>query len=226
MIDGKRVLGVIPARGGSKGIPGKNIFMIGGKPLIAWTIDAALESKYIDRLILSSDDDEIINVAKTLGCEVPFKRDMQLAADDTPGVDVVIDALNRCSGYDYVVLLQPTSPLRTTEDIDTSLEYCIQNNAPACVSVCKSQHSPYWMFTLDKSKHMTPLLSENIPACRQSLPSVYVLNGAVYIARVEWLIDKKTFIASQTIAYEMLEERSIDIDTEFDMKMLEIKMGH
>lgn len=224
MIDGKRVLGLIPARGGSKGVPGKNIFPVGGKPLIAWTIEAALKSRYVDRLVLSSDDDAIINVAKAWGCEVPFKRASHLAADDTPAVDVVLNALQQCLGYDYVVLLQSTSPLRITEDIDTALEYCVQRAAPACVSVCEAKQSPYWMFTLGESGLITPLLCGDIPTRRQDLPPVYVLNGAVYVAKVDWLHDKKTFITSQTCAYEMPVQRSIDIDTVDDIKRVEYEL--
>ncbi len=114
MIAGKTVLAIIPARGGSKGVPRKNIRLLAGKPLIVWTIDEAKKSKYIDRFILSSEDDEIIKIAREYGCEVPFKRPIELAQDDTPGIEPVIHAINTLEDkYDYVVLLQPTSPLRT-----------------------------------------------------------------------------------------------------------------
>ncbi|MEH2097772.1 acylneuraminate cytidylyltransferase family protein, partial [Nostoc sp.] len=118
MIHGKKVLAIIPARGGSKAVPRKNIREIGGKPLIAWTIEEAKKSQYIDRLILSSEDDEIISIAQKWGCEIAFKRPVELAQDDTPGIAPVLHALNQLPIYDYVVLLQPTSPLRQVIDID------------------------------------------------------------------------------------------------------------
>lgn len=158
MIEGKRVLGLITARGGSKGVPGKNIRPVGGRPLIAWTIQAGLASRYLDKLILSSDDESIMAVARDCGCEVPFKREARLAADDTPSVDVVLDAVERCPGYDMVVLLQPTSPLRTTEDIDAAIGRCVALEAPACVSVCEAEQSPYWMYTLQAGNRLSPLL--------------------------------------------------------------------
>ena len=118
MIEGKKVLAVIPARGGSNGVPRKNIIDVGGKPLIAWTIEEARKSKYIDRLILSSDDREIIEIAKRWGCEVPFEQPAEMARDGTPGIAPVLHAIEMLPDYDYVVLLQPTSPLRQVEDVD------------------------------------------------------------------------------------------------------------
>lgn len=118
-------LAIIPARGGSKGVPRKNIRNLAGKPLIAWTIEEAKKSKYINRVILSSDDNEIIEIAKNYNCEVPFVRPKNIAEDNTPGIDPVLHAIKQCPGYDYVVLLQPTSPLRTVEDIDGCIRYML-----------------------------------------------------------------------------------------------------
>ena len=145
MYKGKRILGLITARGGSKGIPRKNVIDVGGKPLIGWTIDAAKESELLDRVVLSSDDDEIIQVATSMGCEAPFKRSADLSGDAASSADVVKDCLHRMPGYDYVALLQPTSPLRRTDDIDSAIRMCIDNDAPSCVSVCEAEESPYWM---------------------------------------------------------------------------------
>lgn len=125
-------LAVIPARGGSKGIPRKNIREIAGKPLIAWSIEEAKKSKYITKLILSSDDKEIIDVAKQYGCEAPFVRPKALAADETPGVDPILHAIEQCPGYDYVVVLQPTSPLRTVENIDGAIEMLLAKKGFLC----------------------------------------------------------------------------------------------
>jgi CMP-N,N'-diacetyllegionaminic acid synthase len=213
MIDGYKILAVIPARGGSKGLPGKNIYEFYGKPLIAWTIEAAQSSSYIDRLILSSDDEDIISVAKFYGCEVPFKRNSQLALDDTPSIDVVIDAINRCSGYDWILLLQPTSPLRNTQDIDEAIRYCMEREADACVSVSEVKQSPYWMFRLTELQTLKPVVSEPLPVRRQDLPQCYTLNGAIYLARTDYLLKHKSFILPKTVPYVLPPERAIDIDT-------------
>lgn len=218
MIKGRKVLGLITARGGSKGVPGKNIRVVNGDPLIAWTINAGKASKYLDRLILSSDDNEIIEAAKVFGCDAPFKRESKLAKDETPSIDVVLDALNRCPGYDWVVLLQPTSPLRLAEDIDGALEQCMQLGAPACVSVCESEQNPYWMYLLDADSRMKPVVGDSSKTRRQDIPKTYVLNGSVYVAKTSWLTEHKTFITPQTVAYEMPLDRSLDIDTEADIE--------
>lgn len=222
MIKGKIVLAVIPARGGSKRLPRKNIKELAGKPLIAWTIEEAKKSKYIDKLILSSEDEEIINVAKMWGCEVPFKRPKKFAQDDTPGVEPVLHVLQMLPGYDYVVLLQPTSPLRTVEDIDGCLMECIVANSNSCISVTEAEKSPFWMYTLTDEKTLQPIIEQKEDHLRrQENPMVYVLNGAVYIARCDWLMDNKSFRDSKTMAYVMPKKRSIDVDEEIDFKMAE-----
>ena len=222
MIKRKRVIGVITARGNSKGLPGKNLRPVGGKPLVVWTIEAGLASKYLDRLILSSDDDAIIEVAKRSGCDAPFKREAALGADDTPSIDVVVDALERCPGYDWVVLLQPTSPLRTGQDIDKAIERCVESGAPACVSVCEAEQSPYWMRTIKEDGRLSPLLPPIGATRRQDLPRIFILNGAVYLARTAWLLQMRDFNSPETVAYQMPADRSLDIDTEFDMRRLEV----
>lgn len=221
MINGAKVLAVIPARGGSKGVPGKNLRPVAGKPLIAWTIDAAQRASLLDMVIVSSDDQKIIDVARAFGCDVPFVRDGQLAQDATPTIDVVMDALVRCPGYEWVVLLQPTSPLRTAQDIDGAIEACISNRAPSCVSVTLAQESPYWMFTLNKGNALEPLLPELTATRRQDLPVVYSLNGAIYVANTRWLLGEGKFIGRETVAYVMPTERSVDIDTELDLLNLQ-----
>jgi CMP-N,N'-diacetyllegionaminic acid synthase len=223
MIDGKRILAVIPARGGSKGIPRKNVTLVGGKPLIAWTIEEAKKSRYIDSLILSSEDEEIIRVAKSFGCEVPFVRPQSLSRDETPGIDPVLHAIKELPGFDYLILLQPTSPFRQVSDIDACLERCIQKNAPACVSVTETDKSPYWMYELDSQGLMSPVIkSDKLIARRQDLPQSFVLNGAVYVARCDWLLQTLTFVTPETVGYVMPKERSLDVDTEFDLKILKL----
>ena len=218
MIGDKKVLAVIPARGGSKGIPRKNITEVAGKPLIAWTIEAAKKSQFIDRLILSSEDDEIIAVAKQWGCEVPFRRPNELARDDTPGIDPVIHAIDRLPGYDYIVLLQPTSPLRITEDIDQCISLCFEKKTNSCVSVSEPDKSPYWMYSINPQGVLEPLLpQEKLPLRRQECPAVYALNGAVYVADSRWLLQKKSLVSGETLAYVMPKERAIDIDNKADL---------
>lgn len=220
MIQDKSVLGVICARGGSKGVPKKNIVPIGGKPLIKWTIDAAISSRYIDRLILSSDDLEIIEVARAAGCEIPFRRHPDLSDDNSSSIDVVLDAIDHIPGYDIVILLQPTSPLRLTSDIDSSLDLLVRQNAPACVSVRPANDHPYLVFGSNPDGtlqyYAQPKLGQSLR--RQDLPSAWCLNGAIFAARTDWFLLERTFISPQTVSYRMPFERSIDIDTQDDIE--------
>lgn len=225
MINGKTVLAVITARGGSKGIPRKNIRNVAGKPLIAWTIEEARKSRYMDRLILSSEDREIMDVAEKWGCEVPFARPMELALDSTPGVEPVLHAIKTLpEKYDYVVLLQPTSPLRKAEDIDGCIELCVSRSAKSCVSVTEPDKSPYWMYKLDaKGRLQSLMITGEIFNRRQDLPKVYAINGAIYIAECEWLIQKRSFVVEgETVTYEIPKERSLDIDTELDVSLFQL----
>ena len=223
MINDMTVLGVVPARGGSKGVPRKNIRMVAGKPLIAWTIEKALKSKYIDRLVLSSEDPEIMEVALRYGCEVPFRRPVELASDDTPGIAPVLHALGELPGYCDVVLLQPTSPLRSVEDIDDCIERCEETHAKACVSVVKCQQHPYLMFSADRNFVLQSLVPEADNFYRrQDYPDFFLLNGAVYVAQTEWLQSSGTFLSKETVGFEMPEERSLDIDTEEDFRRFEL----
>ncbi len=222
MIEGKTVLAIIPARGGSKGVPRKNIREVAGKPLIAWAIEETKKSGYIDRVVVSTDDQEIADIAVQWGGEIPFLRPAEMARDDSPGIAPVIHILNTCDFlYDLVVLLQPTSPLRTVEDIDGAIAHMVCQNATACVSVVEPDKSPYWMYTMNGDGHLVPLL-EGDYACRQDIPKVYALNGAVYVAETSWLLRTKTFVTDETIAYIMPKERSIDIDTETDLAISSI----
>ena len=223
MIDGKTVLAIISARGGSKGVNRKNVRDLCGKPLIAWTIEEAKKSQYIDRLILSSEDKEIIDTGKEWGCEVPFVRPLELAQDDTPGIAPVLYSINTLTEkYDYIVLLQPTSPLRTVDDIDGCIKQCIEEGSMACVSVCEVDKSPYWMYSLDENNQMIPILQmAEVPTRRQDIAKVYGLNGAVYIANCPWLLQEKSFLGNKTTAYKMTKEHSFDIDSELDMVIAE-----
>jgi N-acylneuraminate cytidylyltransferase len=219
MISGKSVLALIPARGGSKGLPGKNIMPLGGRPLIQWTIDAARGSRFVDRVVLSSDDETIIEIAARGGCEVPFRRPAPLASDTAAMVDVALHALEAVPSHDVLVLLQPTSPLRTSTDIDAACELFTSSGAPSCVSVSLTEQSPYWMYGLGARGELLPVLEppEGIVR-RQDLPPVYVLNGAIYVADVAALRKSRNFVTRETVGYTMPPERSIDIDTAADFE--------
>ena len=224
MIDGNSVLAIIPARGGSKGIPRKNIRQLAGRPLIGWTIAEAKRSRYIDRFILSSEDSEIIQVAQDLGCDVPFVRPSELAKDGTPGVEPVLHALKALpEKYDYVVLLQPTSPLRIAEDIDECIEFCIKNKASTCVAVSEATQYPFWMYKIGKKGAMSPFIKmKDTVSRRQDLPKAYIINGAVYVAKVDDLLENRSLVNTFTIAYIMPKERSTDIDEELDLALCEL----
>jgi len=225
MFKSKKILAIIPARGGSKGVPRKNIKPAGGKPLIAWIIEAAKKSRYIDRLILSSDDNQIISVAQKYECEVPFVRPDHLAQDDSTASDVILHALDEIPGYDYVMLLQPTSPLTETKDIDGCIEACLNSNAKSTVSVTEPEKSPYWMFNVGKENELSPVLgAEYLNRPRQELPRVYMPTGAIYIAEIKWFLENRSFYSNITTGYIVPQERSLDIDSELDFRILEEKI--
>lgn len=222
MIDGKTVLAVVPARGGSKGIPKKNVKLIAGKPLIAWSIEAALNSKYIDRVIVSTDCEEIATVSRKHGAEVPFLRPAELASDEASGTDVVVHAVQSVDAADIVVLLQPTSPLRTTNDIDDSIELFIRQGGAPVVSVTEAREAPHWMFAIKGGRLERAINgSASIPATRQELPTYYTLNGAIYIASSQRLCNHESYLTPETVPFKMPVERSVDIDEMFDFFVAE-----
>ncbi len=211
------ILAIIPARGGSKAIPRKNIKALSGKPLIGWTIDAAKRSSCIDRLIVSTEDEEIASVARELGTDVPFLRPAELAADDTPGMAPVLHAISQLPDYEWILLLQPTSPLRTAEDIDGIWQFCQERGAQSSVSVCEVGQHPYWMYQCDAAQRLEPFIKGRPDVTRrQDMPSAYALNGALYLARTEWLLKQGSFIGPETLGYVMQPERSVDLDTPQD----------
>lgn len=213
---------LIPARGGSKGIPRKNIKSIAGKPLIAWTIEAALRARGIAAVIVSTDDEEIADVARNAGAEVPFLRPPELAKDDTSGVAPVLHALGLLPQYDNVLLLQPTSPMRSSSDIEACLALAAERLATSVVSVCEPDSHPLWTYRICADGHMHRLLGDDVPTRRQDLPIVGALNGAMYFANADWLRKTGTLVHADTLAYMMPRERSVDIDTPFDWKFAEL----
>lgn len=213
----KTFLAIIPARGGSKRLPRKNLLDLCGKPLIAWSIEAALKSKYISKVIVSSDDEEILNIAKEYKADF-IKRPDELASDTATTFDALKHTLENVGKYDYVVLLQPTSPLRSEKHIDEAIELLKEKNADAIISVCEVEHSPLWSNTLDENLDMSDFLREEVLNKRsQDLPKYYRLNGAIYICKTEKLLENKGFFVKENIyAYKMDKKNSVDIDEEID----------
>jgi CMP-N,N'-diacetyllegionaminic acid synthase len=221
-------VGIIPARGGSKGIAGKNLKPAAGKPLIAWTIETAHAATLLDRVIVSTESPEIADVARRYSAETPFMRPSDLAQDDTPGIAPVLHAaqwLTENEGYhpDLIMLLQPTSPLRVPEDIDRAIELIREKSADAIVSVTPVEAHPYWMKQIDGAGRLTDFIKLNQPiARRQDLPEVYILNGAIFLARYEVLLEQKTFYTDNTFCLVMPPERSLDIDTPWDLYLADL----
>ena len=229
MYKGKTVLGLIPARGGSKGLPRKNIKPLLGKPLIAWTIEQALVSKYLDRVVVSTEDKEIAEISIKYGADIPFVRPKELAEDNAKGIDVVLHATDwfrekdKRKQYDLIMLLQPTSPLRITEDIDKAIEFLFLKEAKAIVSVCEVDHHPLWANTLSEDGCMKNFIRKEIMnKNRQELLKFYRLNGAIYLAYCDYIKEQESFFGEGTFAYIMPRERSIDIDSDLDLKLAAI----
>lgn len=224
MYNGKTFLAIIPARGGSKRLPNKNILPLAGKPMLLWTVESAIQSKYLDEIILSTDSDDIIKVVENYKIKT-IKRPIELASDTAKTVDVVKHVIeNIDKKYDFIVLLQPTSPLRTSNHIDEAIEQLIKLNADAIISVTEVDHSPLWCNILPESLSMENFISEDIKHKRsQDLPKFYRLNGAIYICKTKKLIEENTFFLKKNVyAYIMDKKSSIDIDEELDFKLAEI----
>ncbi|MBF7071568.1 acylneuraminate cytidylyltransferase family protein [Aliarcobacter butzleri] len=224
MYNNKTFLAIIPARGGSKRLPRKNVLDLCGKPLIAYTIEAGLKSDYIDKVTVSSDDEEILEISKKFGAET-VKRPDELASDIATTFDAIKHTIdNNIDKYDYIVLLQPTSPLRNEKYIDEAIELLEEKKANAIISVCEMEHSPLWSNTLPDNGSMKGFLRDEILNKRsQDLEKYYRLNGAIYICKTDKLIENKGFFIKENIfAYIMDRKSSIDIDEEIDFKMAEI----
>jgi len=223
MINGKKVLAIIPARGGSKGLPGKNIKLLYGKPMIAWTIEESLKSKYIDKLIVSTDSEDIGKTSIQFGAEVPFIRPKELASDSAKSIDVIKHGIDFFENqFKVIILLQPTSPLRTVKDIDYALEEMRRKNVQAVVSVCELEHPIQWVGKLTKDKRMVNFtMNKYKNKNRQELEKHYKYNGALYIADIDYFLENNGFIGNETFAFVMEKEKSVDIDTLFDFKLAE-----
>lgn len=217
MIEGKSVLAVIPARGGSKGLPGKNLRLLGGKPMLAWTVEAALATPYLDRVVLSTDDEGIMAVGRAAGCEVPFRRPTELATDDASIYDVLHHAAGQLDQpYDIIVLLQPTSPLRRAADIAAALELRETCAAPSVVSVTRATKPLHWHYHIDEQRRLLPAIQGDQIDRRQLAQPSFTVNGAMYAAARDWLFEHMSYYRDETVAYEMPPERSVDVDTMMD----------
>lgn len=217
-------IALIPARGGSKGIKRKNIKLINNMPLIYWTIKTALASDYIDRVVVSTEDEEIADISRSLCAEVPFIRPASLAQDNSTGIETVLHALEYLSEARNILLMQPTSPLRKPNHIEEIFKLRSKSNCDSAVSVCLSKKHLDLFFSIDSNKRIIPS-SENLKlAPRQEYPEKYILNGSLYLSTKESILHNKSFITSNTIGYIMPEEYSIDIDTQLDWDIAEFLM--
>lgn len=222
---------IIPARGKSKGIPRKNIRNLAGKPLIAHTIEAAKKAKHVNRVIVSTDDEEILRIAGLYGAEVPFIRPKELAGDDTPSLMVIQHAvryLEDVEGYTVgiVVILQPTSPLRGEGRIDEAVEKLLKTGADSVITVCKVKHHPFWDFTA-KEDRLYPFSEKGITISRrQDLPEIYAVNGAVYAVKRDVLFKQNSVFGKDTRAVVMPYEESVDIDDYFDLFIAEMVLKY
>ena len=223
----KRILALIPARGGSKGIPHKNVVLLGGKPLIQYTIDAGLKSRYIDCVLVSTDDREIAETAERCGARVPFLRPAALASDTAKTIDAVLHAVEtlREAGeiYDCLVLLQPTSPLRTAEDIDGAVERFYACGRRGVVSVSEVNDPPILMRTIAETpegERLKPLLEGSSTCRRQDMPAYYRVNGSVYVNAAETL-NRETSFNDNPVPYRMAKDHAVDIDEPADLALAE-----
>lgn len=218
----KRILAIIPARGGSKGLPGKNIKDLHGVPMLARTINAALNSRYKIDTFVSTDDDEIKQVALDFGAQVPFVRPSEFATDTASVADAVLHFIGKVEQeYDSLVLLQPTSPLRNEKHIDEALELHFKNERPV-VSVVEADKSPHWMYKCENQKLIPFIQSYKQHIQRQALEKAYCLNGAIYVVNIVQLKENNKFVFDDSIPYLMDRASSIDIDTIIDFKLAEL----
>jgi len=223
-----RVLGIVTARGGSKGIPRKNIAPLLGKPLLAYTAEAALHAKRLTRIILSTEDEEIARVGREYGLEVPFMRPAELARDDTPTIPVLQDVVRRLENageaYDAVLALQPTNPFRLAEDIDGAIELLERTGADSVIAFVDvgEKHPARMKFIEPEGRVIDPPFAEAFEGQRrQDLPNVYLREGSIYLTRRGVLIEQNSLKGSDCRAWIIPQERYCNIDTPFDFFVAE-----
>lgn len=224
------ILAIIPARGGSKGLPGKNTKKIHGKPLIAYTIEAAKNSKYLTEIHVSSDDLSILSVAEEYGISTKFVRPNELATDTSLSIDTYIFCIQKYKtdynmSFDFVVILQPTSPLRETIDIDSSVELFLKKQADSVISYTEEHHPIYWHKYINDDGTLINIFNEtNAVKNRQEYQKSYYPNGSIYVFKTE-LIQKREYFSEKTFAYVMPRSRSVDIDTYEDFEYVEFLLS-
>tara|TARA_R110001632_G_scaffold28927_2_gene76999 strand:+ start:22349 stop:23029 length:681 start_codon:yes stop_codon:yes gene_type:complete len=220
-----KVLAIIPARGGSKGILKKNLIDVAGKPLIAWTIEAALNSKYIDTIVITSDNKEILKFSSSYEKVINIERPTSLAEDSSPTEPVishVLETIKNASNYDYLILLQPTSPLRTSEDIDAAIDLISSSAATSLISVTQLNHHPLKSFIKDEKGYLKGVVNNEYPFMpRQELPEAFQPNGAIYVVEVKEFLKNNKLFTQKTIEFLMLSSKSIDVDSLKDVKTIE-----
>jgi CMP-N-acetylneuraminic acid synthetase len=225
---GLKIMGLITARGGSKGVPRKNLVPLGGRPLISYTIDAALESGLVDRLLVTTDDAEIAEVSRKLGAETPFVRPPRLSGDWDPTYPVVVHAVEWMAEHedyvpDYIMVLQPTSPLRSSKDIQKAVAIALENDADGVISVYEPKQHPFWMFELTEDGRFPDFDPRTRELTRrQSLKPQYMLNGAIYLVKREVILRQDHFYTDRTHALVMPLRRSMDIDSLADVRIAEL----
>jgi N-acylneuraminate cytidylyltransferase/CMP-N,N'-diacetyllegionaminic acid synthase len=225
MYKGKKTIAVITARGGSKGLPGKNVRLLAGKPLIAWPIEQALASKYVDEVMVTTDDQQIARVAERYGAQVPFMRPKKLASAKATSMAVVLHALGhyqaRGEEFDFVVLLEPTSPLREVRDIDETIKMLVDNKVggTAVLSVCQVEAThPAFDVKINKQGSLRPY--QGVPqkaVRRQDLSKLYFFEGSIYASSVKELFKKQTFNHAKTLAYVVPRWKSLEVDELVDL---------
>lgn len=231
MLGQYHITALIPARGGSKRLPGKNIKLLCGKPLIAWTIETAKASTYIDSVIVSTDDIEIKEISKKFGAEVPFIRPDYLSHDTASSFDVIkhaIEFLNIDKPKHLIVLLQPTSPLRTVAELNQALEFFLKKTADGVVSISETEHSPMWSNTLLNDGCMSDFIRPEVQGKRsQDLPKFFRLNGSIYIYETLALLEQaKIFFDENVYGFETSLDTAVDIDTALDFLIAETIMKY
>ena len=234
MINGKSVIAIIPARGGSKGLPRKNIKELCGKPLIAWSIEAGLGSQYTDEVIVTTDSEEIAHIARAFGASVPFMRPTKLASDTATSFDAIKHTLDFCENelkkkFDYIVLLEPTSPLRDRSDIDMAIEQLLSNpQALALVGICKTEsQNPAFLVKKNGENFLVGYENKNMKVLRrQDINDVYFFEGSIYVSHIETLLTKKTFYHERTLGYEVPKWKALEVDDLDDFVMIEALMKH
>jgi len=228
MYNGKKVLCIIPARGGSKRLPGKNIKLLNGVPLTGYAIRAAKGSKYIDRVIVSTDSEEIARVAREYGAEVPFMRPVELATDTTPTLPVLQHAVKffeeKGERFDLIVLIQPTVPGVEVSDVDATIERLVKTVMHSAITICPIIDPPEWMYRIDAECRLQKYVDS--PASRgQDLEKLYRINGAVYVTERDTLMKESKIIDNASCAGVLMQrERSVDIDTAFDFSVAELAL--